>query len=77
MQEFLPDLLKNGNSFLPIINLSRKLSLPIYAQSKNDLERISKLTNVNVDYLGNLKLTKRNTSFTKLRKNKKNKYNDC
>ena len=37
----------------------------IYAQSKNDLERIKKLTDVNVNYLGNLKLTKRNTSFSK------------
>ena len=37
----------------------------IYAQSKNDLERIAKLTDVNVNYLGNLKLTKRNTSLSK------------
>jgi len=31
----------------------------IYAQSKNDLERIKQLTNINVEYLGNLKLTKK------------------
>ncbi len=37
----------------------------IYAQSKNDLERISKLTDINVSYLGNLKLTKKNTSLPK------------
>ena len=37
----------------------------IYAQSKNDLERIKKLTNVDVNYLGNLKLTKKNTLLAK------------
>ncbi|MFL2542919.1 MAG: 3-deoxy-D-manno-octulosonic acid transferase [Alphaproteobacteria bacterium] len=37
----------------------------IYAQSKNDLERITKLTDINVGYLGNLKLTKKNTSPSK------------
>jgi len=34
----------------------------IYAQSKNDLNRIKTLTNVNVSFLGNLKLTKKNSS---------------
>jgi 3-deoxy-D-manno-octulosonic-acid transferase len=48
-----------------------KTFFSIYAQSKNDLERITKLTNVNVNYLGNLKLTKKNTSYTKLEKTKK------
>ncbi|MDC0057619.1 hypothetical protein OAJ21_00305 [Pelagibacteraceae bacterium] len=43
----------------------------IYAQSKNDLERIKKLTNAKVNYLGNLKLTKRNTSFNKSEISKK------
>ena len=42
-----------------------KTFFAIYAQSKNDLERITKLTNVNVNYLGNLKLTKKNTSISK------------
>ena len=37
----------------------------IYAQSKNDLERITKLTNFNISYLGNLKLTKKNNSLSK------------
>ena len=31
----------------------------IYAQSVNDLSRIQKLTNINIEYLGNLKLTKK------------------
>jgi 3-deoxy-D-manno-octulosonic-acid transferase len=30
----------------------------VFAQSKNDLERIKLLTNINIEYLGNLKLTK-------------------
>ena len=38
-----------------------KTFFAIYAQSKNDLERITELTNINVNYLGNLKLTKKNT----------------
>ena len=42
-----------------------KTFFAIYAQSKNDSKRIQKLTNVNVNYLGNLKLTKKNTSFSK------------
>ena len=48
-----------------------KTFFAIYAQSKNDLERIQKLTNVNVNYLGNLKLTKKNTAFSKAEKTKK------
>ena len=36
-----------------------KTFFTIYAQSKNDLERIKQLTDVNVNYLGNLKLTKK------------------
>lgn len=35
----------------------------IYAQSVNDLERIKQLTNNNVEYLGNLKLTKKKESL--------------
>ena len=35
----------------------------IYAQSKNDLERIKKLTSINVEYIGNLKLTKKKDSL--------------
>ena len=35
----------------------------IYAQSLNDLSRIQKLTNINIEYLGNLKLTKKKKSF--------------
>lgn len=42
-----------------------KTFFAIYAQSKNDLERIEKLTDTNVNYLGNLKLTKKNTKFYK------------
>ncbi len=38
-----------------------KTFFAIYAQSKNDLDRIKNLTNYNVNYLGNLKLTKKNT----------------
>lgn len=41
-----------------------KTFFSIYAQSKNDLERIKKLTNTNVNYLGNLKLTKKNLALT-------------
>ena len=35
----------------------------IYAQSINDVNRIQKLTNINVEYLGNLKLTKKKISI--------------
>lgn len=34
----------------------------IYAQSINDVNRIQKLTNINIEYLGNLKLTKKKIS---------------
>ena len=37
----------------------------VFAQSKNDLERIKLLSNINVEYLGNLKLTKKKSSFFK------------
>ena len=48
-----------------------KTFFSIYAQSKNDLERIQKLTKVNVYYIGNLKLTKRKNTFSKPAKNEK------
>tara|TARA_Y100001970_G_scaffold155928_1_gene190894 strand:+ start:1940 stop:3100 length:1161 start_codon:yes stop_codon:yes gene_type:complete len=48
-----------------------KTFFAIYAQSKNDLERIQKLTNVNVEYIGNLKLTKKNNTFPKPAKTEK------
>ena len=35
----------------------------IYAQSINDVNRIQKLTNINIGYLGNLKLTKKKISM--------------
>ena len=35
----------------------------IYAQSLNDVNRIQKLTNINIEYLGNLKLTKKGISI--------------
>ena len=35
----------------------------VFAQSTNDLERIKSLTNINIGYLGNLKLTKKKKSF--------------
>ena len=35
----------------------------IYAQSINDVNRIQKLTNINIEYLGNLKLTKKKRSI--------------
>ena len=36
----------------------------IYAQSLNDVMRIKQLTNINIEYLGNLKLTKKKKTIT-------------
>ena len=44
----------------------------IYAQSPNDLKRINILSNVDVDYIGNLKLT--NNFKNKIYQNKKKKF---
>ena len=66
-----PRSFKKWKFFSSYYKFITKTFFSIYAQSKNDLERITKLTNVNVDYLGNLKLTKKNTSYTKLEKTEK------
>ena len=66
-----PRSFKKWKFFSSYYKFITKTFFSIYAQSKNDLERITKLTNVNVNYLGNLKLTKKNTSYTKLEKTKK------
>ncbi len=47
-----------------------KTFFAIYAQSNNDLERIKKLTDININYLGNLKLTKRKTELSKFKVSK-------
>ncbi len=61
-----PKSFKKWEFFSSYYKFITKTFFAIYAQSKNDLHRIRNLTDVNVSYLGNLKLTKRNTSFTKL-----------
>jgi 3-deoxy-D-manno-octulosonic-acid transferase len=59
-----PKSFKKWKFFPSYYKFITKTFFAIYAQSKNDLERIKKLTDVNVNYLGNLKLTKRKASFS-------------
>ena len=60
-----PKSFKKWKFFSSYYKFITKTFFEIYAQSKNDLERIKKLTDVNVNYLGNLKLTKRNAPIPK------------
>jgi len=60
-----PKSYKKWKIFSSYYKFITKTFFTIYAQSKNDLERIKKLTDVNVNYLGNLKLTKRNAPIPK------------
>lgn len=60
-----PKSFKKWKIFSSYYKFITKTFFTIYAQSKNDLDRIKKLTDVNVNYLGNLKLTKRNAPIPK------------
>ena len=60
-----PTSFKKWKFFGTYYKFITKTFFAIYAQSRNDLERIKKLTNVNINYIGNLKLTKKNISFSK------------
>ena len=54
-----PKSFKKWKYFSSYYRFITKTFFAIYAQSKNDLKRIKELTNNNVNYLGNLKLTKK------------------
>ena len=60
-----PESFKKWKMFSSYYKFITKTFFGIYAQSKNDLERITKLTDINVGYLGNLKLTKKKISLSK------------
>ncbi len=66
-----PKSFKKWKFFAQYYKFITKTFFAIYAQSKNDLERIKQLTDVNVNYLGNLKLTKREVSIFKSEINEK------
>ena len=54
-----PKSFKKWKYFSSYYKFITKSFSTIYAQSKNDLDRIQELTNINVEYWGNLKLTKK------------------
>ena len=60
-----PQSYKKWKFFSSYYKFITKTFFAIYAQSINDLERIRNLTDVNVNYLGNLKLTKKKSTFFK------------
>ncbi len=66
-----PKSYKKWKLFSPYYKFVTKSFFAIYAQSKNDLNRIKKLTNSDIEYLGNLKLTKKNTLFFEKKISKK------
>ena len=59
-----PKSFKKWKYFSSYYKFITKTFFVIYAQSKNDLIRIKNLTNVDVFFLGNLKLTKKNRSLS-------------
>ena len=59
-----PKSFKKWKYFSSYYKFITKTFFVIYAQSKNDLIRIKNLTNVDVCFLGNLKLTKKNRSLS-------------
>ena len=66
-----PKSFKKWKFFGSYYKFITKTFFAIYAQSRNDLERIKTLTNVNINYIGNLKLTKKNISFSKFETSEK------
>jgi len=63
-----PKSYKRWRYFSSYYNYIIKSFSSVFAQSKNDLERIKLLSNINVEYLGNLKLTKKKSSFLEFEK---------